>query len=143
MSLSQHALLRLVVRGVVEDDDVLNKYGIMMMMDGWIQWHVTHTSRKNKVVEQHQQRKLPILLDKNTYDRRYNLPKKLSAGTCRKDHYSRQSIASLQNYNVPILFCAGDATSFFCAGDATSFGETIHRGLLRFSILVIVCPVTY
>ena len=109
MSVSQHALLRLVVRGVVEDDDILNKDGIMMMMmDGYNGMSRTRVE-KNKA-EQHHQRKLPILLDKNTSDCRYTLPKKLSARTRRKASSSRRSRASLQNYNVPILFCAGDAS---------------------------------
>lgn len=83
MSVSQHALLRLVVRGDVHDDN----HG------GSISSRVSH---KKKKAEQRRRRKLPVLLEPGTGDKR----------TFKASTSSTRS----KGLSVPNIFCAGDAS---------------------------------
>ncbi len=106
MSVSQHALLRLITRGVVEEDDIMNRYDIMDIVMGGD--HGVTAKRAKRLKEERQRRKkLPILLDQYTSSRRFTTRKIASIRSGRKLNSSRKCS---QNYNVPILFCAGDAS---------------------------------
>ncbi|KAL3796009.1 hypothetical protein HJC23_013066 [Cyclotella cryptica] len=83
MSVSQHSLLRLVIRGESEDDDASSSAAGENVQD-------------NRTNQQHRSRKSPILLDPYS--------------TIRKSKKRSRLRASLsQSFNVPNLFAAGDA----------------------------------
>ena len=82
MSVSQHSLLRLVVRGIIYDDE-----GPM-----------PHALRKKRKVEQRRRRKLPVLLEPSDYHKR-----RFKASSPRSNIHSK-------SLSVPNIFCAGDAS---------------------------------
>ena len=81
MSVSQHNLLRLVVRGVVIEDEAFLDTSDML---------------KKRKIELRRRRRLPILLEPNEQKRRFKA----------SSHYKN----TLQSYSVPSIFCAGDAS---------------------------------
>ncbi|KAL3759076.1 LOW QUALITY PROTEIN: hypothetical protein ACHAWU_008685 [Discostella pseudostelligera] len=81
MSVSQHSLLRLVVRGVVSEDEAF--------LD-------TSDMHKKRKIELRRRRRLPILLEPNEQKRRFKA----------SSHYKN----TLQSYSVPSIFCAEDAS---------------------------------
>ena len=82
MSVSQHSLLRLVVRGIIKDDE-----GPM-----------PHSLRKKRKVEQRRRRKLPVLLEPSDHHKR-----RFKASSPRSNIHSK-------SLSVPNIFCAGDAS---------------------------------
>ena len=111
MSVSQHALLRLLVRGVIEEDDAIYNDFLMtdeysVMGDGEEELSAGRMWTKRRA-DQLRRRKLPILLDPSVPDRRYSLSKRNHA-TSSAAHSHKHSFNFFQTYNVPILFCAGD-----------------------------------
>jgi len=80
-SVSQHALLRLVVRGVVNESESM----------------MTGTMRKKRKAEQRRRRKLPVLLEPIDRKRRFK-PR------------THSSTVLQRSYSVPSIFCAGDAS---------------------------------
>lgn len=85
MSVSQHALLRLVVRGITNEDE-----GSML----------TRALRKKRNAERRRRRKLPILLEPSDHNkRRFKSSRPTNTIAHRRDTLS-----------VPNIFCAGDAS---------------------------------
>jgi len=85
----------------------MNRYDIIDVVMGG--YHGVIAKREKLLKEKRQRhKKLPILLDQHISDRRFTTRNKPSIRSGRKQkEYSRKSS---QNYNVPILFCAGDAS---------------------------------
>lgn len=84
MSVSQHALLRLVVRGDVNEDD-----------NGGRSSTSSRAFSKKKRAEQRRRRKLPVLLEPSTGDKRT---------------FKASTSARSKGLSVPNIFCAGDAS---------------------------------
>jgi len=84
MSVSQHALLRLVVRGDVNDDN----HG------GGSSSTTSRASHKKKKAEQRRRRKLPVLLEPTGDKRTFKTP----------------TTSRSKGLSVPNIFCAGDAS---------------------------------
>ncbi len=97
MSVSQHSLLRLVVRGIVNDDETL--------LD-------TSDVHKKSKFELRQRRRLPVLLEPNEQKRRFKA--------------SFRNSNTLQSYSVPSIFCAGDASQSIYGWRGGSPELTIH-----------------
>ncbi|KAL7541819.1 hypothetical protein ACHAXR_012553, partial [Thalassiosira sp. AJA248-18] len=97
MSVSQHSLLRLVVRGVINENEAT----------------ATGDKRKKRKAERRRRRKLPVLLEPSHQKRR------LKAS-------SRSHANFHQSYSVPSIFCAGDASQSIYGWRGGAPELTIH-----------------
>ncbi|KAL3800403.1 hypothetical protein ACHAW5_009081 [Stephanodiscus triporus] len=103
MSVSQHNLLRLVVRGVVDEDD---QAATTTGTDGTMH-------NKKRVRDQRRRRRLPVLLE----------PSEAASSL-------RNSNTLHQGYSVPTIFCAGDANQSIYGWRGGAPELTVH-GFLR------------